>query len=375
MTAKAMSKMVLVLCTIAGSTLTAQGATQRFTVHGYLTQAFGIADRHQYNGLNRNGTADYRRAAILARFDADENDRFVVQLAHRRLGDSPTMQFEENVKLDMAFYEHRFAAGTNLRVGKMALPWGIYNEVRYAGTLTPFYRAPYVIYRDGTYTSETIDGASVSHVFRAGDPWEISVDAYGGSFDQVEFGGVFPASGSPVYAGAVLKSKNVLGTQLWLATPVTGLRVGLSGRRQADIGGLYDRPEGGATSKLWNASIDGNFDRFMIRAEHQQMTTFGFEMRAQYAQAGVRVLPWLVVNAQAEVRDEKLRYAPADPWFNVKAGRDNALGVNFHLTPTTVLKLEGHAASGYGLMYETIVNSADSPMSSAYFISSFSVAF
>lgn len=352
----------------------AQDFKPQFSINGYLTQAFGIADRHQTMGLTRDGTADYRRAAILARYTATPNDHFVVQVAHRRLGDSQTMQFEQNVKLDMAFYERRFSTGTNVKVGKIAMPFGIYNEVRYAGTLTPFYRAPFVIYRDGVYASETIDGAGVSQVVSGGEPWELSLDAYGGSFEGLEFGPVYPPSSAPVYTGAVLKSKNVLGGQLWLGTPLTGLRLGLAGRRQTDMGGIYERP-GGAQGKIWNASLDGNFDRWHLRAERAQMKTFGFEMIASYAQAGVRVLPWLAVNAQSELRDESLRFTPSSPWFDVEAGRDNALGLNLFFTPGTVLKLEGHAAKGYGFMFEQITDSSAPPLTAAYFITSFSVSF
>jgi hypothetical protein len=359
---------------VSASALHGQQLEGRFSVHGYLTQAYGKSERYPVMGLTSDGTADYRRVAILARYLATPSDHFVVQLAHRRLGDSPTMQFEENVKLDMAFYEHRFSTGTNARVGKVSLPWGIYNEVRYAGTLTPFYRAPFVIYRDGTYTSETVDGASVSQVLRAGEPWEISLDAYGGSSEQVEFGTAYPPNSAPIYTGEILKSKNVLGGQFWLATPVQGLRVGMSARRQTDMGGIYERPNG-AKGKSWNASVDGNFERWMFRAERMHTATYGFEMTAQYAQAGVRILPWLAVNAQAELRDESLRFTPTSPWIDIEAGRDNALGLNFFMGPNTVFKLEGHASKGYGFMYEQTVSSMAPALTSSYYIASFSVSF
>jgi hypothetical protein len=360
----------IVLPTLAS----AQAISDKLSVHGYLTQAYGIADRYLSLGVSRDGTSDLRRAAILGRYSMTASDNVVVQVAHRRLGDSPTNQFEESVKLDMAFYEHRFPAGTSARVGKMALPWGIYNEIRYAGTLTPFYRAPFVIYRDGTYTSETIDGVGVSHNLRAGEPWELALDGYAGGFEQVEFGAIFPQNAAPSYVGAILKSKNVVGGRAWLTTPVTGLRVGLSGRRQTDVGGIYDRP-GGASGKLWNASLDGSFDRWMIRAERQHMKTFGFEMTAMYAQAGVDVLPWLTLNAQTELRDERLRYTPTSPWLDVKAGREHAFGTNFHLSTNSVLKLEAHALKGYGFLYEQIVDASKPPLMSSSFIASFSISY
>ncbi len=356
-------------------TLSAQEFERRLSINGYLTQAYGVSQRHLMMGLTDEGTTDYRRAAMLARYDVSPRDHFVVQLAHRRLGDSPTMQFEEPLKVDLAFYGHRFSNGTTARVGKVSLPWGIYNEVRYAGTLTPFYRAPYVVYRDGTYASETVDGASLSHVLRAGEPWELSLDLFGGALEQLEFGPTFPANSAPVYKGAVLEGRNVLGGQAWVATPVTGLRVGVGGRRQTDTDGIFERPAGGANTTTWTGSVDGQFDGWMVRAEHQQIRTFGFATTAHYAQGGVRVNPWLSVNVQTERRDEDLRYVPGGPWVSVQAARDNALGFNFNLAPNTVLKLEGHAAKGFGAMFEQIVDDRAPALTSRYFISSVSVSF
>ena len=110
------------------------------------------------------GTADYRRAAIVARFAPNPTDNGLRRpVGNRRLGDSPTMQFEEDLKIDMAFYEHRFGDRTSIRVGKAALPIGIYNEARYVGALLPFYRAPFAMYGEGSFTSETINGLLLSH--------------------------------------------------------------------------------------------------------------------------------------------------------------------------------------------------------------------
>src|SRR5260370_14664662 len=166
-------------------------------------------------GLTPQGTADYRRAAIVARYSPTPQNAFVVQLGHRRLGDSPTMKFEDNLKVDMAFYEHRFGSGTSLRVGKSALPSGIFNEIRYVGTLLPFYRAPYSVYGEGTNTSETLNGVFVSHRLRAREPSELVTDLYPGGFDILVFGPVVPASGTPnpVYQRSRIQSNNVLGRQ------------------------------------------------------------------------------------------------------------------------------------------------------------------
>src|SRR5258705_11186603 len=132
MLARNCARRLALTCIALPLALSAQEFKPQITIHGYLTQAYGISDRYPTFGITKEGTADYRRAAVLARYELTSADNFVVQIAHRRLGDSPTMEFEENVKLDMAFYQRRFSNGTKLRVGKVAMPFGVYNEVRYA---------------------------------------------------------------------------------------------------------------------------------------------------------------------------------------------------------------------------------------------------
>jgi hypothetical protein len=340
------------------------------SIHGYLTQAYGRTDRHQLAGLTNAGTSDYRRAAIVTRYAASPGDNFVVQVGHRRLGDSPTMQFEDNLKIDMAFYEHRFETGTAVRIGKTLMPFGIYNEIRYAGTLLPFYRAPMSVYWEGTYTNETIDGVLLSHQFHRGGAWELSADLFGGSYGLLEFGTVPTSPTTTTFTGARLQAKDVIGAQLWLSTPIEGLRFGLNGRHHKDVGGLFPRGDG-VSSAEWNASIDGSFDTFQLRAEGLRSRTMGVTLRTGYAQLGVRPTQLLSFNAQSEVVE--VESGPASGDSLIPMMRDNAIGMNLHLGPMTVLKLEAHATKGVN--YEQVTNMQGAPLTAAYFISSFSVSF
>jgi hypothetical protein len=349
----------------------AQEPASRLTVHAHLTQAYGFSRGGLVTGLGRDGTADYRRAAIIARYDATPANRFVIQLAHRRLGDSPTMQFEDDIKLDMAFFEHRFRDGTTARVGKTVMPWGIYNEIRYVGTLQPFYRAPLSVYWEGTYSSETIDGVLVSHRFRSGKPWELAADAFGGSYNFLEFNTVqLSPTSAPVYIGARLQAKNVLGSQLWLSTPIEGLRLGASARRHTDVGGIFPRGNGWQ-SREFTASVDGTFERWMLRSEANHIRSGDVEVASRYVQAGVRPIPKLSVNVQSEFTNFYIYSISPAP--TVKMTRDNAVGINLFLDAMTVLKIEAHTTRGFNV--EEAINLLGTPRSGSYFISSFSVSF
>jgi hypothetical protein len=341
----------------------------RLSVHGYLTQAYGQSERGLVMGLSEEGTTDYRRAAVVARYAFTPKDALVVQLANRRLGDSPTMEFEEDgLKLDMAFYERRFDTGTRLRVGKSVLPYGIYNEIRYAGPLLPFYRAPFTFYAEGTYSSETIDGVIVSQAWRAGEPWEVTLDGYAGNFALLEFAAIPTGPTTASYVGAEIQAKNALGGQLWISTPVSGLRLGASGRTEEHFGGVFPRPNG-ISATTFAGSLDGSFERWQLRAEASRIKTYGVIVETGYAQLGVRPRSWLGVNAQMEHSDFKFDAPPTE----IEMARDVAAGVNFYFTPLTVLKLEWHHTKGFA--YEEVVNMSGPPIRGSYLITSFSVAF
>src|SRR5215212_1792338 len=87
------------------ATAGAQDAASKLSVHGYLTQGAAVSDSSKVVGISKQGTTNYRRAALLMRYAQSPRDAFVIQVAHRALGDSPTMNFEPDVKLDWAFYE------------------------------------------------------------------------------------------------------------------------------------------------------------------------------------------------------------------------------------------------------------------------------
>jgi len=354
--------------------LEAQGSgASALSIHGYLTQAYGFTSHDTFMGLTPQGTTDYPRAAVVARYAPTALHAFVVQLGHRRLGDSPTMKFEDTVKLDMAFYEHRFAFGTTLRAGKSVLPGGTCSEVRYVGALLPFFRAPLSVYSEGSYVSETINGVVLSHRLRAGEPWELSSDLYAGDFGLLEFGPVFSPTGPPTYQGARMQSKNVLGGQFWLTTPIEGLRIGAGGRRKDDYGGVNAANRGaGRVVADVNGGVDAHFDRWQFRAETDRITAKYLNVKAEYAQLGVTPMSWLSVNVQREFVEVHVATPPA-PMLRVKFDRDDAIGVNFMLDSRTTLKFEQHRSLGFN--YEQVVNPFGPRIKGSYFITSISTSF
>lgn len=353
----------------------AQTLTDKLAIHGYLTQGYAISDSHQVVGIPTRGTFEYRRAALLIRFKGSPNDAFVVQLANRELGDSPIDDFTPEVQMDWAFYERRFGSKTTLRVGKEPIPTGIYNEIRYVGTLLPFYRAPLGFYQEGSYVSETLNGIVLTQQISPASPWKLSGSLFVGSFNYLQAGtALLPGATAPVYAVTHATARNDVGTQLWLQTPLTGLRVGLGGERRDDYGNFFGSTPSTHGSTDWWASLDGSFSRLTTRAEYRQFSfndgTIG--VKTYYGQIGYRILDKLTINVQRDAMD--VRFVMPTGALKIPYNRDYAVGVNYMFAPNIIAKFELHDSDG--LTAEEPLNVlADKVLVNDYLIASLSVSF
>jgi len=360
--------------TLAASRSAAQTLTDRLTIHGYLTQGYAESNGYMVMGIPDGGTFDYRRAALLLRFKGTPNDAFVIQLANRRLGESPTNALTPEIELDWAFYERHLGDNTTLRLGKTPIPIGISNETRYLGTLLPFYRVPYGFYLEGGFTSETVNGAVLTRKLNPDSKWLVTGSVFGGEYSYLESGGV-PATEStpPMYIVDRGQARNVLGAQFWLQTPLTGFRVGVGAARRQDEGPLLASFIGpGATKDVW-ASVDGNFDRLIARAEIRNvwMGRGGMKIRTYYGQVGYRIVESLLVTVQRDVMTSD--YTTPYGEFHLPFNQDNGIGIAYTFARNVVGKLEYHDSDGYGV--EAVVNYAGPPIQSRYVISSISVSF
>jgi hypothetical protein len=334
------------------------------SVHGYLTQAYAWTDSLPILGITDGGTSDYRAAALQFRYGIAAADEFIVQLSHRRLGESILNGATSDVALDWAFYARRVGP-LAIRVGRVPTPRGIYNETRDVGTVLPFYRAPYSFY---TESFETTDGASVSWRHPLPGRFALEGSVYGGGLDFKQISTISPEGPSLLD----LRAERQLGTQLWLHTPLRGVRVGASAMRFTLDHNISPAHPGRAASVVWGASLDATRDRGFLRGEIGQLTMDGMRFDTWWAQAGVRVAGRLGINAQTESADNRLE-VPTLGELRYDYARDHAIGLSFDVTPGFVLKLEGHRAKGYNL--DTYSSPLAAPKRADYAISSVSVSF
>lgn len=324
-----------------------------FSIYGFVTQGLGVTASLPIMGLPTTGTADYRAVALQARFRVDDKSSVVTQVSHRRLGESALAALEPPLELDWAFYR-RSIGPVSVSVGRVPIPRGLYNEIRDVGTLLPFYRAPAFLYADGT---EAVDGVTATTRMDFGR-WAVEANVYAGGMEWKAV-----AADTVVTAFAVRSERNA-GTQLWLYTPITGVRAGVSYLNFED-----DISDSGR-STMWIGSLELDRDRWMVRSEVTDVTLAGLDIVSGYVHGRFKITPEVHVMGQYEQADIDMTVPVALGWTEMK---DGALGVAYAPSSQLVFKLEGHRAEGY--MFDVPMNRFAPPSRTNYAILSMSVSF
>ncbi|MGZ8375914.1 MAG: hypothetical protein ACXWZS_04410 [Gemmatirosa sp.] len=332
-----LTAVVLTIASMPAVARAQSSALEKLQIHGYFTQGFAQSSDLPMAGVPTSASADLRVAALLARYALTSKDQVTVQVRHRHFGSSAVTDAEGDLTLNWAFYEHKFGP-LAAKVGRLPMPRGIYNEFRDVGTLIPFVRAPYRSYSEGF---ETIDGIALRHRMGLGGGWEVESDGYYGKWKNA-LGRYNPDNSSYIRKQV---HENMIGGQIWLQTPVQGLRVG-------SVGAVFDRVEQEDGEKILEpnnfvgASLDASFTRTMLRAEYRR----DYEKAEEdtdfyvYAQAGVGVTSKVWLYAQTERRDQ--RELDDDEYEVENDYLDHAAAVNYRALPNLVFKVELHRASG-----------------------------
>jgi len=332
----------------------------KVTIHGYLSQAYAVSDGNQIVGITKDGTADYRTAAVQVRADISDQDIFAVQFSHERNGVSPTQKILKDVEVDWIFYQHRFGSDSSVKIGRMPIPLGIYNEIRDVGTALPFYRPPRSFYGEGSLTTETVDGILLSHKLGFGDAWGLSGDVYYGNWDGHDV------------SQNVIKMMDTIGFQLFLDTPVSGLRLGVGGIQ------FESDPNPTLPSLDWqdfHGSVQASFGR--VQGEIEYRHGFArprtgkalYDVKVGYVRLGVALTEKLILQSEYDSLKFKTSALPGE----IDYDDDKALGLVYRFRPDLVLKAEHHWNEGFFL--EIPVNPLGTAPKTRFGILSLAVSF
>lgn len=300
---------------------------QKFSIHGYVNQAYAVSDEYPIFGIPTGGTTEYRDLALQFRFDPDRRNAVVVQLRHERLGaNTPEAP---PVELDWAFYQRNLSDRVTLKAGRIPLPLGIFNEAGGAAATSPFFRPPNEFY-DRRYSSRTLEGILGSVTLGEAGGWSFEVDGYAGRWKLDQW-----ASDERIDA------RNAAGAQVWANTPVEGVRIG-AGAYRCDV-----EPAGREETDylMLHASLDADYDRWRFAAEYLSgnLAPYG-RYRTAYAQAGLQLTDRLSAHARGSVARIEMRGRYSD--VEARISEDVGLSLNYSLHPSLLLKLEGHTNDG-----------------------------
>ena len=318
---------------------------ENLSVHGFLSQAYGRADGASVAaiGITKDGTTDYRTAALQFSYAMTDKDRVVFQLSHERIGVAERAAFLPDVAADWLFYEHRFSDDTAIKAGRVPIPLGIYNQIRDVGTLLPFYRPPNALYDEANFVSETVDGVAATHSIALGQ-WGLELEPYLGGWDTL----AITASTGLQRA----RAHNVAGFGSWLRTPLPGLRVGASFFRSTLRRDLVTPPPDPAPApenrRLWMVSADGSFSRATVRAEYSQTRDGDSRDRVYSGYVGARVVKGL--HAHLEYSKFWVSWFASPLAGSVSGGqRDLAFGFSYKFSSNLVAKIEGHDGEDFAI--------------------------
>ncbi|MBX9928354.1 MAG: hypothetical protein K2X99_05505 [Gemmatimonadaceae bacterium] len=309
--------------------------SENFSFHGSLNAGYGKSTNLPVIGIPTEGTADYRIVTLQARYKATDKDQFVVQLLNRRVGTSPLRNAIGDLTTQWAYWQ-RSAGDLTFKVGRAPLPRGLMNEVRYIGTVLPFFRVAY----EYTYDAfDANDGVVVSYRKGLGDAFRFEGHVFGGGSENRNVRS--EAAGLSV---RVSRASNMRGAQFYLDAPA-GIRLGL-------YGDSYDRIDdatnthGMRNHHGFSAQMERQY--VTVRAEHMRETGYGpmSDLRNTYANVIVKPTETWRFAVEQSIGDQ-LVFPTGQPSVKIPAVRSTGGAVNYLLSSNTVLKLEHHWRRGY----------------------------
>ena len=344
-------RVALGLLAIPAASASAQDIFDRLEMHGSLNAGYGRTDSLGVFGIPQKGTSDYRVFTMQFRYKAGEKDQVVAQVFNRRLGASPLAGAISDVTMQWAYWQHKEGDFT-LKAGRNPLPRGLLNEVRYIGTVLPFFRPPTELQLEAF---DALDGAVLS--YRHALP-------FGVGFEQHAFAGgsenraiASTAQGQQI---RIARTENMFGGQTYLTLPIANTKLGVYGARY----GFIQTTGRGYRSNVI-ASAEASVGPAKLETEHGRITGYGplNDNRSGYEWLTLRLHDRVSVAGQHAYTRRKL-YAtnPAMNRLYMDTRTEGVSGI-FSLTGSSVLKVEHHWRDGYAFDNAVPVVKSQTPTS------------
>ncbi len=357
---------VLVLSSLL-SAPNSQAAEDKFTLSGFGYQDYRIANTNIYEGADSRGTWENGILALVMSANVSDNDT-----AWAQLETNPSQPTE----FTWAFLDHRFNDDLSIHIGRIKMPYGLYNEYidNKALQLSAIRPSSYSFQADMVH--DAYQGIGVD--------WTV-----GSLFIQLMEGKIY----TPVNNGAITdaftgRDRMYLGSHITWNTPIEGLRFMFSSwdGQVEDNTGIQATPGLGPLEKETRRmySVEYLTDRLDLKAEHNNhivppnaphdsqpvpncsVTVPGNPpTTAQcmqdaipsapsnttvswYVQAGYKFGPWTPY-----ARYDYFVHDDSDPGDPGSYQKEWVFGVNYKIDANLNWRIEDHIIDGYGLAVAT----------------------
>lgn len=356
----------------------------KIDIHGFLSQGILKSWDNNYIKNSKDGTFELNELGINFGTDLSDKLHLGLQLFSRDYGDVGN----NKVVVDWAYADYRWQDWLGLRVGRIRLPLGLYNETRDVDMLRTNVLLPQSVYNE-----ELRDNLAL--VQGLGTYGSLPLDALGMLNYQVLYGGLDVATDSggakkvkelyPTSELSDIQIPTLFDAQLIWDTPVDGLRAGVTYVEldlDMDIAVQRDTAMGPFTipagSTLYSetdlaftvgsleythnnlilaAEVSINRRRMLLRTPNPPsgpgfVDQGVFEPVGYYISGAYRFTDWFELGAYYSViyqdKDDKggsYYTAKGQSAYNAWE-KDKVLSVRFDLSDNWVFKLEGHLIDG-----------------------------
>jgi hypothetical protein len=334
--APASMRLALGLLALCSGAAMAQEIPDRLELHGSLNAAYGRAQELPVFGIPTTGTSDYRVFTLQGRYAMTENDQIVAQVFNRRLGASPLAPAIADVTMQWAYWQHK-AGDFTFKVGRNPLPRGLVNEVRYIGTVLPFFRPANEVSGEAF---DAIDGAVVTYRHEIGNGIEWTQHGFaGGSENRAT------ANTTTGQELRVARTENMFGGQTYFTLPVAHVRFGAYGARYNFV---QPTSRGYRLNTILSAEATP-VDWLHLVTEQGRYVGYGpsNDNRNGYVEATFRLTDRLSVAGQHAYLSRMLFFTDPNMNFVYPETRSNGASVIVRLTDNSVFKVENHWRDGW----------------------------
>lgn len=344
-------------------------------IHGFISQGFIYSDEYNYLSTNTTkGSFEYNEMGINFSRQLSDNLLIGMQLFSRDIGDAAN----NNINLDWAYADYRQWDWLGLRIGRVKLPIGLYNETRDMDMLRTCIVLPQGIYNDlerdnmialngmGLYGNMAMKWAgSIEYNLLVGTINSDEESGFG-KVTEDELGGMATLNGS-------IKNGNTYNAALRWETPLPGLKFGYTYTNEERIDMPFSTVIGDIDSQgegiVQVYSVEYTWDDLVAAAEYMIRDVGGTvgdyntskTVETFYLSASYQFNDWFFLgayysefypDADDKEGDNQILYK------NKGWEKDLALTLRFNINEFWILKIEGHAMDGAARVL--IADNADS---------------